>query len=291
MVTPSYNAAFSKFQLSPELQATVSRFNPVIVPFANYEVANGAEIVLFQKVGNLVTENPLLIVTDDGDSKTAVMVGEGMWQWRLQDYAANQNFDLFDELISKLIQYLSSNQEKSRFKVYPLTASFNANEPVVMKTEVYDEIFEETFGYTIELDLEGPDGYHDSFSYVTSAGNTNYRISDLQPGIYSYKAQTMIDGKPASSQGQFTITEMALESLNLTADHQLLRSLSSRTDGSFYQADEWESLSNDLLTKEARGIVFSEEIFMPLIRWPWALAILLLLVSMEWFLRKYHGTY
>jgi len=291
MVTPSYNAAFSKFQLSSELQATVSRFNPVMVPFANYEVSNGAEIVLYQKVGNLVTENPLLLVADDGDRKTAVMVGEGMWQWRMQDYSMNQSFDLFDELISKLTQYLSSSQEKSRFKVYPVTQSFNANEPVIMKSEVYDEIFEETFGYTIELGLEGPDGFRDSFSYITSAGNTNYRISDLQPGIYSYRAQTSIDGKPAFSQGQFTITEMPLESLNLTADHQLLRSLSSRTDGSFYQADEWENLSAELLTKEARGIVFSEEIFMPLIRWPWALAILLLLVSMEWFLRKYHGTY
>ena len=291
LVTPSYNAAFSKFQLSPELQATVSGFNPVIVPFANYEIGNGAEIVLFQKVGNLVTENPLLMVADDGDRKTAVMVGEGMWQWRMQDYSMNQSFELFDELISKLIQYLSSNQEKSRFKVYPVTPSFNANEPVIMKTEVYDEIFEETFGYTIDLNLDGPDGYNDAFSYVTSAGNTNYRISDLQPGIYSYKAQTVIDGKPAFSQGQFTITEMPLESLNLTADHQLLRSLSSRTDGSFYQPDQWENLSSALLTKEARGIVFSEEIFTPLIRWPWALAILLVLVSMEWFLRKYHGTY
>ena len=291
LVTPSYNSAFSKFQISPALRDALASFNPVIVPFANYEIASGAEILLYQKVGNLLTENPLLVVADDGDRKTAVMVGEGMWQWRMQDFASNQTFDLFDELISKLVQYLSSNQQKSRFKVYPITQSFNANEPVVMKTEVYDEIYEETFGYAIELDLQGPDNFKESFSYVTNAGNTNYRISELNPGVYSYTARTSIDGQPVFSQGQFTIAEMPLESLNLTADHQLLRSISSRSNGNFYQADQWDVLADDLQTQKVQGIVFSEEIFTPLIRWPWALVILLVLVSMEWFLRKYHGTY
>ncbi len=291
LVTPSYNAAFSKFQISAQLKAAMTGFNPVIVPFANYEIANGVEIMLYQKVGNLLTQNPLLVVTDDGERKTAVMIGEGMWQWRMQDYATNQSFELFDELISKLVQYLSSNQKKSRFKVYPVTQSFNANEPVIMKTEVYDEIYEETFGYPIELNLTGPEDYRESFSYVTNAGNSNYRISELSPGIYNYTAKTSIDGKPEFSQGQFTIAEMPLESLNLTADHQLLRSISSQSDGSFFRSDQWESLTSELLTKKAQGIVFSEEVFTPLIRWPWALAILLILVSSEWFLRKYHGNY
>lgn len=291
LVTPDFNSAFSKFQLSGELQGSFAKFNPLIVPFANYQIGGNAEVLLYQRVGNLVTENPLLVVADDGDRKTAVMVGEGMWQWRMQDYSANQSFELFDEFLSKLVQYLSSNQEKDRFKVYPLTQTFNVNEPAVLKTEVYDEIYEETYGYPIELKLTGPNDYNEEFSYVTSVGNTNYRISDLVPGIYSYTARTSIDGKPATSQGQFTVTEMALESLNLTADHQLLRSLSSRTDGTFYQADQWADLSRDLLTQKAQGIVFSEEVFTPLIRWPWALAVLLVLVSMEWFLRKYHGTY
>ncbi|GJM28769.1 MAG: hypothetical protein DHS20C17_14040 [Cyclobacteriaceae bacterium] len=290
-VAPSLNDSFSKFQFSQQLQQTIERFNPVTVPFANYEVGGGAEVLLFQKVGNLVTANPLLLVTDDGSLKTALMIGEGMWQWRMQDYAMNQSFELFDELISKLIQYLSSNREKSRFKVYPVTLHFNANEPAVLKTEVYNEIYEETYGHSIELALNGPDGYSETYSYVTSQGNNSYRISDLLPGVYTFQASTSIDGKPTISQGQFTITEMALEALNLTADFQLLRGLSAKSAGKFYLANQWESLTSDLITKKAQGVIFSEEIFKPLIRWPWALIMLLALVTAEWFLRKYHGTY
>lgn len=290
-VAPSLNGSFSKFQFSRQLQEAVERFNPVTVPFANYEVGGGAEVLLFQKVGNLVTKNPLLLIADDGTLKTALMVGEGMWQWRMQEYSRNQSFELFDELISKLIQYLSANQDKSRFRVYPVTLQFNANEPVALKTEVYNEIYEETYGHQIDLDLNGPNGFNESYSYVTSQGNSNYRISDLSPGVYTFQAKTSIDGKPVTSQGQFTITEMQLEALNLTADFQLLRGLSTKSDGKFYLADQWENMTNDLTTRKAQGIIFSEEIFTPLIRWPWALVMLLALVCTEWFLRKYHGTY
>ena len=120
LVTPAYNAAFSKFQLSSPLQQVVSRFNPVSVPFANYEVGGGAEIILFQKVGNLETGNPLMLAIDDGNRKSAVMIGEGMWQWRMQDFELHQNFELFDELISKLVQYLTSNEEKKSFQSVPI---------------------------------------------------------------------------------------------------------------------------------------------------------------------------
>lgn len=290
-VTPSYNAAFSKFQLSPKLQEIITDFNPVTVPFANYDVAGGAEILLFQKVGNLETGNPLIVVVDDGNRKSAVMVGEGMWQWRMQDYSMNHSFDLFDELVSKLVQYLSSNEEKSRFKVYPMTSEFNVNEPAILETEVYDEIYEQTYGHAVELELNGADGFNETFSYVTSLGNSKYRISDLPPGIYSFQASTTVDQKPAKSQGQFTVSEMQLESLTLTADHQLLRSLSSKTNGKFFNQNQWENLTQQLVEKQAQGVIFSEEVFTPLIKWPWAFALLLALVSLEWFLRKYHGSY
>ncbi len=291
LVTPSFNSAFSKFQLSPALQEVITYFNPVTVPFANYEIGGGTEVLLFQKVGNMTTNNPLLVVFDDGDQKTSVMVGEGMWQWRMQDYSKNQSFELFDELVSKLVQYLSSNEGKSRFKVYPLTQDFTVNEPAVLETEVYNEIYEETYGHAVDLELRGPGGFLERYSYVTSLGNSKYRISNLHPGIYTFKAHTSIDQKPANSQGQFTVTEMQLEALNLTADHQLLRSLSSKTSGTFYGQDQWENLTMELSGKQAQGIIFSEEIFTPLIKWSWALAILLVLVSLEWFLRKYHGSY
>ncbi len=290
-VTALFNNGFSKFQLSPSLQEMIPRINPLNVPFANYKLSGGAEVLLNQKVGNLGTDNPLLVVMDDGDTKTAVLIGEGIWQWRLQDYDFNQSFRLFDEFVSKLVQYLSTNEDKSRFKVYPVTGEFHINEPVRLETEVYNEIYEETYGHTIDLNLRSSDGQVSSYSYTISEGNSQYRISDLPAGAYSYNASTTVEGDVLTSRGQFSITELQLEFLNLTADHQLLRSLSSKTNGRFFNSNQWDSLNSLLLDQPAQGMIYSEEAFLPLIKWPWAFAILLLLVSTEWFLRKFYGSY
>ncbi len=290
-VTALFNNGFSKFQLSPSLQEMILRINPLNVPFANYKLSGGAEVLLNQKVGNLGTDNPLLAVMDDGDTKTAVLIGEGIWQWRLQDYDFNQSFTLFDEFVSKLVQYLSTNEDKSRFKVYPVTGEFHINEPVRVETEVYNEIYEETYGHTIDLNLRSSDGQVSSYSYTISEGNSQYRISDLPAGAYSYNASTTVEGEVLTSRGQFSITELQLEFLNLTADHQLLRSLSSKTNGRFFNKNQWDSLNSLLVDKPAQGMIYSEEAFLPLIKWPWAFAILLMLVSTEWFLRKFYGSY
>ena len=290
-VTPFLNNGFTKFQLSPALQEMISRINPVNVPFANYELSGGTEVLFYQKVGNLNTDNPLLTVMDDGENKTAVMIGEGIWQWRLQDYDANQSFELFDELVGKLVQYLSTNEDKSRFKVYPINSEFHVNEPVRLETEVYNEIYEKTYGHNIDLSLRNSEGQVRSYSYSISEGNSQYRISDLPAGVYTFNASTTVEGDLLTSRGQFSIMETQLEFLDLTADHQLLRSIADKSNGNFYNQGDWDSLAQVFGDKPAQGMIFSEENFVPLIKWPWALGILLLLVSVEWFFRKFYGSY
>ncbi len=290
-VTAEVNTGFGKFQLTPQLQQLLPGFNPVTVPFANYEISGGAEVLLTQKVGNLTTDHPLLAVMDDGDQKTAVMLGEGIWQWRLNEYQQNQNFEYFDELVGKLVQYLSSEEDKTRFRVYPISSEFNISEPAILETEIYNEIYEEVYGYNVDMDLRQPDGSVQSYSYTTSEGNTQYRIGGLQAGVYSYTARSEIEGQIRTSRGQFSITELQLEALELTADHQVLRSLSERTGGQFFTMQQWENLSTTLASAPAQGVIFTEEAFLPIIRWPWALLVLLLLIAVEWFFRKYHGSY
>ena len=290
-VTAEVSGSFSKFQLTDALKEMLTNNNPLNVPFANYQLSPGAEVLLTQKVGNLNTNNPLLMVMDDGDQKQAVLIGEGIWQWRLQDYERHQSFELFDELISKLVQYLSSNQEKSRFRVYPINSEFQVNEAVVLQSEVYNEIYEEVYGNSIDLTITDAAGESRSFSYTTSAGNTQYRINELPSGVYAFTARTQLDGKNYTNTGQFSVTDLQLESLNLTADHQLLRELAAKTSGQFFDESQWSQLQAQLTNEPAQGVIYSEEAFMPLIRWPWVLILLLLLVSGEWFTRKYYGSY
>jgi hypothetical protein len=113
----------------------------------------------------------------------------------------------------------------------------------------------------------------------------------LREGIYRYKSAADINGKKEEVRGQFLIAAQEAELQNLTADFNLLRKLSSSTGGSFYKASEFDKALADLSASEAQAIIHSEEKYDALLNLKWIFFVLLLLVSAEWFLRKYFGSY
>jgi hypothetical protein len=286
-----YNSAFTGFQLDGENEAVIKDFLPLTVPFGRVELKNNPDILLYQKVGSVETSKPLLAVGEVDERKTAVMLAEGLWQWRLQEFARYENTQTFDALVSKLTQFLSAKEDKRRFRVYPEKDVFEDTEPVVFETEIYNEIYEEIYGFKINLTLTDEEGKTRNYSYITNESNTKYRISNLPEGIYQYKAAADIDGTQVSSNGEFTVRSLQIETLNLTANHQLLRDLAANSGGLFFKREAMDNMAEQLQTQEARGKIYTSEAFLPIINLKWLFFVLLLLVSAEWGIRKYMGSY
>jgi hypothetical protein len=55
--------------------------------------------------------------------------------------------------------------------------------------------------------------------------------------------------------------------------------------------DKLGNLTNDLLVKEATSIIRAEEKYDSLIKLKWIFWVLLAMISTEWFMRKYYGSY
>jgi hypothetical protein len=129
------------------------------------------------------------------------------------------------------------------------------------------------------------------YQYVLNQGNTRYQMGNLSPGVYQYRASTLIDGKEVYVRGDFAIESRQLESLNTTADFDLLRKLSLQSNGIFVTSDKLASLAPTLLDTKAKEIIHSEERFLPAINLKWIFWLLILLVATEWISRKYFGSY
>jgi len=290
-VFPTYNKGFGKFLYSQENISAINEYTPVSVPFANFAVQNQSEIMLFQKVGKVNTQKPLLLIQKSNDWSSAVMLGEGMWDWRLQEYAKEKNHEAFDEMISKIIQFLSTKEDKRRFKVYPLKNEYLNSETVVFETEVYNEIYEPMYGHKIDLQIKDDQNNSTGYSYITSEQNSTYHISGLENGIYTYEARAVIDGKNEIATGSFTIRDLQIETTNLTANFDLLRNVAAQNDGKFYTKNQMDDLRADLLGEEKVFKIYSSESYLAIINMKWGFFILILFVSTEWFLRKYNGSY
>lgn len=290
-VFPVFNTNFGRFLFSQENAALLNEYTPVTVPFANYAVLTQAEIMLYQKVGRVNTQKPLLVMQKSNGWSSAVMLGEGLWNWRVQEFARTQQREVFDEMLTKIVQYLSAKEDKRRFKVYPVKNEFLNSETIVFETEVYNEIYEPTYGHKIDLQLTNDQNRTSSYTYITSEQNSSYRISGLNDGIYKFTASAIIDGVRETVNGAFSVRDLQIETTNLTADHQLMQTIASRNSGDFYLKNQIENLKADLLAEEQKYKIYSSESYLAIINLKWAFFILILFVSIEWFLRKFHGSY
>ncbi len=290
-VRPAINDNFTAFNLNPDINEVIETYPPIEVPYGDFTINANTDILLYQQVGSIVTDKPLIAVTKKQESKIAVVMGEGIWQWRLQEYAQEDDAKVFDELISKLVQYLSTKEDRRRFRFSPEKNEYFDSEPIVFKSEVYNDIYEPVYGYDITIQLKSEAGEIREYSYTTSPTNSNFAIGQLPAGIYQYTASTNLDNRKVSVNGEFSVKELQLESISLTAKHNLLRNLSQNSGGNFYSLSDINQIGDALAQQDAKGIIYSSESYQSVINLKWIFFLLIALVSIEWFTRKFNGSY
>jgi hypothetical protein len=287
VVNPDYH----DLGFSDDLNTNISRFPPVQVPFGKFTFPVTAKAVLNQRIGSVVTNRPLLYTMEEDQQKLAVLMGEGIWKWRLNEFQETEKTSSFDELFSKLLQYLSTQDDRRKFRSFPLQHEFTSDGPVVIESQVYNDLFEPVYGNAIDIELRDEQGKITNYRYVTGPGNSRYRIGGLKEAVYRFKASTDLKGKKEEVRGEFLITEQNQEAQNLTADFSLLRTLADNTGGKFYKLADVNKLTTDLSGAEIKSLIHTEESFNPLINLKWVFFLLLAIVSLEWFVRKYLGSY
>lgn len=290
-VTPAYNDNFDRFTFGDERKEVFREYPPVRVPFGRYEVSGSAQVLLFQRVGSIKTDKPLLTVNETPNEKVGVFLGDGLWRWRLQEYALEQEQTSFDELLEKWVQYLVARQDKRRFRVRTTDAEFATSEPVQFEVETYNEIYEPITGKNIELRVTDEAGKDRLYSFVNTTPNFLYRLRNLPEGVYNYEASTRLGGTTKTSSGQFTVRQLQLEALNTTADFALLQRLARNNGGTFFTSDQLSSLQDSLLSVSAKPRVHVSEERTQILDLPWLLVLIVLLASLEWFFRKFKGGY
>ncbi|MCE7040796.1 VWA domain-containing protein [Dyadobacter sp. CY312] len=290
-VTARYNPAFQMLNLDAESMKVLERLPPLSVPFGEYNISSGTESILFQKVGTLNTNKPLLVLNTALEQKTALLAGEGIWQWRQEEFALTNKQDVVDNLFQKLIQILSVREDKRKFRVYPVRPEFEVGEEVVFQTEIYNDIYEQIYGQEVKLTLTDEKGVSKQYSYVHSAENPRFNISGLSEGVYRFQALTALKGVQEKVTGQFVVTNVDIEMNNTTADFGMLRELSANSGGQFVTPEGLTAFVQKLKENRPADRLDSSEEMVELIHMKWLFFLLIILLGIEWGLRKYHGGY
>ena len=286
---PIVNGSFSLFSLSENLKSTLANFPPLKSPFGNYN-NTGFEVLANQQVGYVKTNNPLIALSKGNTWRVGVICGEGIWRWRLADFSQNKNYDVFDEIINKTVQYLGVKSDLRRFRLVNFKPSYLENEPLQLDAEVYNPSYELDNKNDVEFTINTTDEklYKYTFSKTANAYTLNAGI--LAPGIYTYIAKTMVDGKQETINGTLSILPLQNELGETVADHNLLGQLSQNTGGNMFYPKELDKLVKQLKACEViKPIIYTERETTDLINLKWLFIIILLFMLVEWLVRKMNG--
>jgi hypothetical protein len=285
------NPTFDFFELDAELKKALSDYPPLLVPFGEFTLLGGSSNLANQKIGKVSTSYPLIAFSDKKGIKEGVITGEGIWRWRLVDFVKTGKHDILDGLVKKIVQYLSVKANKDNFRVKALQNIFEEGEHIGFMAELYNNAFEKVNDPEVDLSIRSSTG--EEFKYIFSRIGDAYQLDAgvLQPGDYSYTSKTTLGGKAFTKNGTFAIKAIDLEYYNTVADHKLLRSISEKMGGQSYFASQLDQLGSDLLAANIKPEIVYTTRTKSAMHYKWIFGVLLILLSLEWFLRRYFGRY
>ncbi|QCX39207.1 VWA domain-containing protein [Aureibaculum algae] len=244
--------------------------------------------ILFQRISNFETKNPLLATFSLDDRRGAILLGSDIWKWRMQKHVEDNSFKQFDNFFNKLVQYLSSTRKYDRLEI-EYAPFYYANQNVLIKAQYFDATYVFDNEGSLVLTATNKATKETTKIPFTLMGN-HYEVlfKDLKPGDYSFSVQT--EDKSSIKYGSFLILPFDIEQQLSTANTKDLKLLATSSGGDFTHIDKSEKLFNKLTNDNRYKIIQkSKEKIQSLIDWEWLLALTLLSLSLEWFIRKYYG--
>ncbi len=288
---PLINNDFPLFTVSEELRKFTDDLPPLFAPFGTYKTSNSTNILFYQKIGVVATKQPLIIFNQQDNIKSCIITGNGIWKWKLMDYLQHQSHDIFNGLINKFAQYLAVTEDKSFFRISG-NNNFYENEEVEFNAEVYNESYELINEPDINITIYNKE--NNKYPFVFSkTSNAYHLIAGIFPvGEYHYEARVKVGNKIYTKNGIFSVIALNIESINTTADHKTLYNIAHKHNGKLYYPAQFDELLKDIKNREdIKSVSFTQKRLNEMVNLFWVFILIMFLLSIEWFLRKWSGNY
>ncbi|TWR29325.1 VWA domain-containing protein [Mucilaginibacter pallidiroseus] len=282
--------SFAAFTLTDSTLNKISKLPPLLATYGTYTANASSALLLKQRIGNVATNYPLLAFSDEGGRRIAVLAAQGLWRWQLAEYREFGSHAAVNELLSQTVQYLTVNSNRQRFRVYPSKNVFDEGENVLLNAELYNEALELVNTPDVKIDLKNNAGKNFSFLFTRSGQSYQLNAAALPVGDYTYQAITSLGKQQFKASGRLTVKQLNLEARQSTANHTLLKSIADKSGGQILLPSQIGKLA-DLIRKNdnIKTVVYEDKKYNDLVDLKWIFAVLMVLLTTEWFLRKREG--
>jgi len=278
----------SQFNLFAIENIGFENFPPLQNLFGTITTNGNVSVLLSSKIRNVSTNAPLLAFAENQGKRTAFLLGENSWKWRLQSHIDNQSFEKYDVFTDKIIQYLASTTSKKSL-VVEHESFYNSGEAIVINAQYFNKNYEFDEKARLTISVTNAETKQ-SKNYDLLKGNNSFsaNLDGLAAGKYSFTVKELNSNTSYSSR--FEILDFDIEKQFVNPDVQKLKQLALQTNGKAFFQNQADDLIQQLLeNKEYKSIEKNISTKTPLIDWVWLLVLIAALLTTEWFVRKYNG--
>ncbi|MCO5260212.1 MAG: VWA domain-containing protein [Crocinitomicaceae bacterium] len=292
----SLNSGFNLFESSTDLQRAFNYYPPLKAKFGNLKIPNNASVLTYQRIGPVTKKEAQIYFAtaqnNNGNTyKYGFIYGEGVWRWKLTEYGRTQATNSFDELFSKVGQYLLVKQNTDPFRV-TFPKSFTEVDNITIDATVLNASLEPITTSDVYFSLWNESGNESKLQFGATNNAYKLNLGILKAGKYTWKAFTSVNGKRHEKKGEFIVKPSYLEQAENNANHTILKQLASSTGGVFNVATDFQKTITTIQNREDfTSISYQESSFDDLIEYFILFIILSVTLFAEWFLRRFLGSY
>jgi hypothetical protein len=265
-----------------------SQFPPLENPFGVISTSSNVNILLGSMIRNINTNAPLLAFSENQGRRSAYLLGENSWKWRLQSHVETKSYEKYDTFIDKTIQYLASNASKKSL-VVTHDGFYNSGDAIEIFAQYFNKNYELDDKANLNITLVNKKTKAKK-SYDLLKSNTDFKVNldGLEVGKYDFVVKELNSNSVYSNS--FEIVDFDIEKQFVNPDLIKLNQLAIQTKGQVIFPDKVDYLIKSLLENEDYKSVQKTIIKkIPLIDSIWLLILIIVCLATEWFVRKYNG--
>ncbi|MCO5252031.1 MAG: hypothetical protein M9949_11520 [Candidatus Kapabacteria bacterium] len=260
-------------------------------------IKSESELVASMKVNNVPIAEPLIMTREFQQTKSIAVMGYGLFRWKLVGHALevsrgrNEATDIFTLFMENSIRWLSLKDKAKQLIIKPTKQLYNVGERIEFVAQVYDASYQTVDNAIVELQIESPDETRTIIMSPINNGRYFGAMESLPAGDHKFKGTAKLgQNLLGTDDGRFSVGETPAEYLNLRMNTSLLRNLAYISGGEFFTPDNANELLDAIKNhKNFKARPVTERSEFALWSQPWLLIIAILLLSVEWFVRKRSG--
>ncbi|WP_282014001.1 hypothetical protein [Marinifilum flexuosum] len=281
------NQNFSLFNLQSKEKNVFEKLPPIRTPFGDINLNSEFQTLAYQKIKGVDTQYPLIAFGSVQDRKMGWIFGEGMWRWKLSEFQLFNSNTHFNDIVNRTIQYLALKEKKDQL-IIRHDNDFAEGKQVKIQAELYNDSYELINKLDLQFVLTNEDGKTYNYQFSRNENDYDLTISSLKNGRYNYKIQTVGLDENLVRSGEFIVRSNTIESKRLQAETIILKQISGSTNGTYFRSFDSKKIKTHFLNDiDIKPTISYESNYGNAVSLIYLLSFIIILMILEWFLRKY----